>query len=173
MKQKMSDASFDWYNCIGIGLLVFAVGFLLFILIFVLSDEDIFLAFAFGFPALAAILYGIMAGYSKPFNQRDSRSTDDDTLDIYMPIETVSEDVATPSSLERWPSPWFLRRKDAVTPIYGIEEIGKYAECPYCGSNIRDTFYELGGIVRCDRCGAFHHKECFDYYGKKMREFEL
>ncbi|MCW3129450.1 MAG: hypothetical protein N2V75_05055 [Methanophagales archaeon] len=56
---------------------------------------------------------------------------------------------------------------DTVTPVYNIEEVGKYAECPYCGSNIRETFYEQGGIVRCDKCGALHHKECFEYYGRK------
>ena len=67
-------------------------------------------------------------------------------LEIYAPIEpTIS----------------------TVTPISNIEEVGKYAECPYCGSNIRETFNELGGIVRCDKCGAFHHKECFEYYGRK------
>jgi len=54
-----------------------------------------------------------------------------------------------------------------VTPVYNIEEVGKYAECPYCGLNIRETFYEHGGIVRCNKCGAFHHKECFEYYGRK------
>ncbi|MCW3129445.1 MAG: hypothetical protein N2V75_05030 [Methanophagales archaeon] len=58
-------------------------------------------------------------------------------------------------------------RISTVTPVSNIKEVGKYAECPYCGSNIRDTFYELGGIVRCDKCGAFHHKECFEYYGRK------
>ena len=56
---------------------------------------------------------------------------------------------------------------DTVTPVYNIEEVGKYAECPYCGSNIRETFYEHGGIVRCNKCGALHHKECFEYYGRK------
>ena len=66
--------------------------------------------------------------------------------EFYAPIETA------PSS---------------VTLISNIEEVGKYAECPYCGFNIRKTFYEHGGIVRCDKCGAFHHKECFEYYGKK------
>ena len=70
----------------------------------------------------------------------------DDTLDIYTP---------TP---KRW---------GAVTPIYSIEEVGEYAECPYCSSNIRETFYELGGIVRCDKCDAFHHKECFEFFGGK------
>ncbi|MCW3129444.1 MAG: hypothetical protein N2V75_05025 [Methanophagales archaeon] len=60
-----------------------------------------------------------------------------------------------------------LKQVDTVTPIYNVEEVGKYAECPYCGSNIRDTFYDLGGIVRCDKCGALHHKECFEYYGRK------
>ena len=56
---------------------------------------------------------------------------------------------------------------DTVTPVYNIEEVGEYAECPYCGSNIRETFYEHGGIVRCNKCGALHHKECFEYYGGK------
>ncbi|MCW3129453.1 MAG: hypothetical protein N2V75_05070 [Methanophagales archaeon] len=73
---------------------------------------------------------------------------DDDTLDIYTPVRTSKQ--------------W-----DIVTPIDTIEEVGKYAECPYCGSNIRETFYEHGGIVRCDKCGALHHKECFEYYGRK------
>ncbi len=71
-----------------------------------------------------------------------------DTLDIYAPIDT-------------------LKQLDNATIIYNKEEVSKYAECPYCGSNIRDTFYEHGGIVRCDKCGAFHHKECFEYYGNK------
>ncbi|MCW3129452.1 MAG: hypothetical protein N2V75_05065, partial [Methanophagales archaeon] len=69
-------------------------------------------------------------------------------LDIYTPVDT-------------------LKQLDTVTPISNIEEVGKYAECPYCGSNIRETFYELGGVVRCNKCGAFHHKECFEYYGRK------
>jgi hypothetical protein len=157
----MSDASFNWDNCICTCLLFFVAGFFIILVI----SGDAFLAF--GISAIVAIVFGIIAGYSKDFNQRDSRSTDDETLDIYMPIETVSEDIATPSSLERWPSPWASRRKDAVTPIYGIEEIGKYAECPYCGSNIRETFYKLSGIVRCDKCGAFHHKDCFEFFGGK------
>jgi len=58
-------------------------------------------------------------------------------------------------------------KPSTATPIYNLEEVGKYAECPYCGSNIRDTFYEHGGIVRCNKCGAFHHRDCFEYYGKK------
>ena len=72
----------------------------------------------------------------------------DDTLDIHMPIRT--------------PKQW-----DTVTPVYNIEEVGEYAECPYCGSNIRETFYELGGVVRCNKCGALRHRECFEYYGRK------
>ena len=76
----------------------------------------------------------------------EHRKTVGDKFEIYAPIEPA---IST------------------VTPIYNIEEVGKYAECPYCGSNIRETFYELGGIVRCDKCGAFHHRECFEYYGNK------
>jgi len=73
---------------------------------------------------------------------------DKNTLDIYTPVRTSKQ--------------W-----DTVTPVYNIEEVGKYAECPYCGLNIRETFYELGGVVRCNKCGALHHKECFEYYGRK------
>ena len=73
---------------------------------------------------------------------------DKNTLDIYTPVRTSKQ--------------W-----DTVTPVYNIEEVGEYAECPYCGSNIRETFYELGGVVRCNKCGALHHKECFEYYGRK------
>ena len=79
---------------------------------------------------------------------KDGDVLGDDALDIYTPTRTSKQ--------------W-----DTVTPVYNIEEVGEYAECPYCGSNIRETFYELGGVVRCNKCGAFHHKECFEYYGGK------
>ena len=292
----MSDASFDWYNCIGIGLLIFAVGFFL---IFVIC-MDSFLAF--GIAAIAALVLGIIAGLafdepddSKQFNQRDSRSTDDATPDINTPIEAVSGYTVLPSSITspklkdadtalstshlnaiisktekatglkilsdisyevidltnmfwidgyNFKNPVYIAEKllkanyrlgiklsvsnneahekallhlniaktilwrplynvkrnykniekdlnknidelkrslkkslaiytivehpiSTVTPIYTLEEVGKYAECPYCGSKIRETFYELGGIIRCNNCGAFHHKECFEYYGGK------
>jgi hypothetical protein len=81
-------------------------------------------------------------------NKLKSRSLERESLDIYRSV-----DVQKPS--------------ETVTSISNIEEVGKYAECPYCGFNIRKTFYELGGVVRCNKCGVFHHKECFDYYGGK------
>ena len=283
----MSDAGFDWGNCIGVGLLVFVAGF--FIILVICKDPFL----AFGIAAVAAIVSGIIAGYCKRFNQRDSRSTDDATLDSNTPIEVVSGDTAllpsitspklkdtdtalstfhlnaiisktekaaglknlsdisyevivltnmfwidgynfkNPVSIAKkllkanymlgiklsesnneahekallhlniaktilWRPLYNVKRnyknieKDVnknidelkrslkkslaiytivehsistVTTIYTVEEVGKYAECPYCGSNIRKTFY--GGIVRCDKCGAFHHKECFEYYGRK------
>ena len=96
---------------------------------------------------------------------RDVSQSDDDTLDIpagYTLIETSGDTMSPP-----YRARWHIKKEDMVIPISNIEEIGKYAECPYCGSNIRETFNELGGIVRCDKCGAFHHKECFEYYGKK------
>ena len=82
------------------------------------------------------------------YNEDFEEDFEKESLDIYTPIKT-------------------LKQLDTVTPISNIDEVTKYAECPYCGSNMRDTFYELGGVVRCDKCGALHHKECFEYYGRK------
>jgi hypothetical protein len=102
----------------------------------------------YGIPISVIIIWYLLKSEVKvAFQPTPSRiPTTDKTLDIYTPT---------------------LKQLDSVTPIYNIEEVGKYAECPYCGSKIRETFYELGGIVRCDKCGAFHHKECFEFYGKK------
>lgn len=51
-----------------------------------------------------------------------------------------------------------------VTPVFNIGDVIEDAQCPYCSSNIRDTFHEYGGIVKCTACGTFHHKKCFDDY---------
>jgi hypothetical protein len=54
------------------------------------------------------------------------------------------------------------RMYDLVNMLYDVPE---YAECPYGDGNIRETFYE-DTIVRCSDCGAFHHRSCFDRFGK-------
>ena len=90
------------------------------------------------------------------FVDRDRSKTTLKSGDV---LDNKTPDIYTPT----------LKQLDTVTPISNIEEVGKYAECPYCGSNIRETFNELGGIVRCDKCGAFHHRECFEYYGLSFR----
>ncbi|MCW3129446.1 MAG: hypothetical protein N2V75_05035 [Methanophagales archaeon] len=104
----------------------------------------------YGIPISVIIIWYLLKSEVKAAFQPTPSPTPtaDKTLDIYPPIDT-------------------LKQKDTVTPIYNVEEVGKYAECPYCGSNIRETFYELGSVVRCNKCGALHHKECFEYYGRK------
>jgi len=106
--------------------------------------------FTLSFAGFLAVLYLVAEGDAfQPAHCRPTTArtpTTDKTLDIYTPT---------------------LKQLDSVTPVYNIEEVGEYAECPYCGSNIRETFYELGGVVRCNKCGALHHRECFEYYGRK------
>lgn len=45
--------------------------------------------------------------------------------------------------------------------VQDISEVSEYAECPYGDGNIRATFH-VAEIVKCTRCGVFHHKDCFD-----------
>jgi hypothetical protein len=51
---------------------------------------------------------------------------------------------------------------DLVNMLHNVPE---HAECPYGDGNIRETFYE-DAIVRCSACGAFHHRSCFDRFGR-------
>jgi hypothetical protein len=154
---KMSDTNKSWVDFIVAGGVVHLILFFIFWIIF--PDLELFLLF------LGCIFWTIILTCLGPpisptfliflaidaFRDRSENTfkkghvSNDGTLDIYSPT---------------------LKQLDNVTPIYTIEEVGKYAECPYCGSNMRETFNELGGVVRCDKCYAFHHKECFEYYGK-------
>ncbi|RLI02851.1 hypothetical protein DRO38_03455 [Candidatus Bathyarchaeota archaeon] len=45
--------------------------------------------------------------------------------------------------------------------ISNINDIPEHAVCPYCQENIRESFYEYGGVVKCPKCGTFHHADCF------------
>lgn len=47
--------------------------------------------------------------------------------------------------------------------ITNITDVPEHAECPYCHLNIRESFYDFGGVVRCPDCGAFHHMECYQH----------
>lgn len=53
-----------------------------------------------------------------------------------------------------------------VIAVPDINDVGEHAKCPICSNNIRDTFYENGGIVKCTACDVFYHKKCFDDVGQ-------
>jgi hypothetical protein len=82
------------------------------------------------------------------------RKRDRDGLVIY-------SDWALPSP----PSPLLDLNPHMYDSVYMIHEVPEHAECPYGDGNIRETFYE-DTIVRCSVCGAFHHRSCFDRFGK-------
>ena len=143
----------DWSIIIADGIVLTVLGFGSFVL----------------FPNILSLLmllagiYCLIRGISEKIKSRS-----ENTLDIYTSSENIrnieTSRESRSSSPFRW---WLMQKEDNVTPLLSIEEVGKYAECPYCSSNIRDTFFEHGGVVRCDKCGALHHKECFEYYGRK------
>ena len=155
-------------SCIYINEIVSVILFILsfpiaYLLASILGDVLWYFIFLviFWVSALCIFLYDIFS-YEKDKNNRDveDKSFGRDVVH-YAPLKKLKND----DTLDFYTAT--LKPVDTVTPICTVEEIGEYAECPYCGSNIRETFYELGGIVRCNKCGAFHHRECFEYYGKK------
>ena len=47
--------------------------------------------------------------------------------------------------------------------IGNINDVPEHAVCPYCSLNIRESFYNFGGVVKCPNCGTFYHTDCFRY----------
>ncbi len=112
--------------------------------------------------------------------QANHRGGHANTLDIYTPITWRSRvssyfrrgsssrlsgrlDLSPPASLRRVPGSTMR----TITPVYSNDEIGEHAMCPYCSSNLQETFDEMGRVIKCNRCGAFQHLECFQEHGHK------
>lgn len=48
--------------------------------------------------------------------------------------------------------------------VLSINEIPEEAECSYRDGLLREDF-RPGEVVRCNRCGALHHRDCFERWG--------
>jgi hypothetical protein len=109
-------------------------------------------------PVFAKVLFWIMLvgflGVVYWWLSKRRRKRDRDRLVIYS-YTVIPSPPPPPLDLN-------LQMYDLVNMFHDVPE---YAECPYGDGNIRETFYE-DTIVRCSACGAFHHKSCFDRFGK-------
>jgi hypothetical protein len=92
-----------------------------------------------------------------------------DDIEVYTPIQTIEtpQGISGADAIADIPIQTTETSQIPMVGVITVHNIGEViedAECPYCKDNIRDTFYERGGVVKCAACGTFHHKEGFDYY---------